>query len=41
MVMDLQFVNPKIGWAVGGESAGDTLIKTSDGGRTWTTQLSP
>jgi photosystem II stability/assembly factor-like uncharacterized protein len=41
VVMDLQFVNPTIGWAVGGASAGDTLIKTSDGGRTWTTQLSP
>ena len=40
-VMDLQFVNAAIGWAMGSEPAGNTLIKTSDGGRTWTAQLSP
>jgi photosystem II stability/assembly factor-like uncharacterized protein len=41
VVMDLQFVNTAIGWALGSEPGGNTLIKTSDGGRTWTTQLSP
>src|ERR1700737_2946110 len=40
-VMDFQFVNSAIGWALGSEPAGITLIKTSDGGRTWTTQLAP
>jgi photosystem II stability/assembly factor-like uncharacterized protein len=40
-VVDLQFVNATIGWARGAETAGATLIKTSDGGRTWTTQLAP
>jgi photosystem II stability/assembly factor-like uncharacterized protein len=40
-VADLQFVNTAIGWAMGSEPIGNTLIKTSDGGRTWTTQLSP
>ena len=41
VVLDLQFVNSAIGWAMGSEPAGATLIKTADGGRTWTTQLSP
>ncbi len=41
VVMDLQFVNTAIGWALGSEPGGNTLIKTSDGGRTWTTQLAP
>jgi photosystem II stability/assembly factor-like uncharacterized protein len=40
-VMDFQFVNSAIGWAMGSEPSGNTLIKSSDGGRTWTTQLSP
>jgi photosystem II stability/assembly factor-like uncharacterized protein len=40
-VMELQFVNSGVGWAMGSEPTGNTLIKTSDGGRTWTTQLSP
>jgi photosystem II stability/assembly factor-like uncharacterized protein len=40
-VMDVQFVNTATGWALGSEPAGNTLIKTSDGGRTWTTQLTP
>ena len=40
-VMDLQFVNETVGWAMGSEPTGNTLIKTADGGRTWTTQLSP
>jgi len=40
-VLDLQFVNSALGWAMGSEPAGATLIKTADGGRTWTTQLSP
>ena len=39
--MDLQFVNTGIGWAMGTEPAGNTLIKTSDGGQTWTTQTAP
>jgi photosystem II stability/assembly factor-like uncharacterized protein len=39
--MDLQFVGATIGWAMGSEPAGNTLIKTSDGGRTWTVQLGP
>jgi photosystem II stability/assembly factor-like uncharacterized protein len=41
VVMDLQFVGATIGWAMGSEPAGNTLIKTSDGGRTWTVQLGP
>jgi photosystem II stability/assembly factor-like uncharacterized protein len=40
-VSDLQFVNTDIGWAVGSEPAGDTLVKTLDGGQSWTTQLAP
>ncbi|MEA2636579.1 MAG: hypothetical protein QOH92_3346 [Chloroflexota bacterium] len=40
-VVDFQFVNSAIGWAMGSEPTGNTLIKTSDGGRTWTTRLSP
>ena len=40
-VVDFHFVNSAIGWAMGSEPAGDTLIKTTDGGKTWTTQLSP
>jgi photosystem II stability/assembly factor-like uncharacterized protein len=40
-VLDLQFVNQTVGWAMGSEPTGNTLIKTSDGGRTWTTQVSP
>ena len=41
VVMDLQFVTSTVGWAMGSEPAGNTLIKTADGGRTWTTQLAP
>jgi photosystem II stability/assembly factor-like uncharacterized protein len=40
-VQDLQFVSTTVGWAMGGEPTGNTLIKTSDGGRSWTKQLSP
>jgi len=40
-VVDLQFVDQTIGWAMGSEPTGNTLINTSDGGQTWTTQLSP
>jgi len=40
-VLDLQFVNTTVGWAIGSEPTGNTLIKTLDGGRTWTPQLSP
>ena len=40
-VMGFQFVTTEIGWATGSEPAGNTLIKTLDGGQTWTTQLSP
>ncbi|HET9849044.1 MAG TPA: hypothetical protein VFR68_10865 [Candidatus Dormibacteraeota bacterium] len=41
VVVDFQFVNSAIGWAMGSETMGDTLIKTVDGGRTWTAQLAP
>ena len=40
-VMGFQFVTAEIGWALGSEPGGVTLIKTSDSGRTWTTQLTP
>jgi photosystem II stability/assembly factor-like uncharacterized protein len=41
VVMDFQFVAPKIGWALGADSRGLPILKTVDGGATWTTQLSP
>jgi photosystem II stability/assembly factor-like uncharacterized protein len=41
VVMDFQFVTPQVGWALGADSRGLPILKTVDGGRTWTTQLSP
>jgi len=40
-VMDFQFITTEIGWVLSSEPQGEPIIKTSDGGRTWTTQLSP
>ena len=40
-VMGFQFVTTEIGWALASEPRGELIVKTSDGGRTWTTQLSP
>lgn len=39
-VLDYQFASARVGWALGSE-AGDTIIKTSDGGATWELQLQP
>jgi photosystem II stability/assembly factor-like uncharacterized protein len=41
VVVGFQFVTTETGWAIGSEPGGDTLIKSSDGGRTWTPQLGP
>lgn len=41
VVWDFQFVTPQVGWALGADSRGLPILKTVDGGRTWTTQLSP
>jgi photosystem II stability/assembly factor-like uncharacterized protein len=41
VVMDFQFVTAKIGWALGPVDAGEAILRTDDGGRTWTTQLTP
>ena len=41
VVMDFQFVTSKVGWALGADSRGLPILKTSDGGQTWTMQLSP
>lgn len=41
VVMDLQFVTAKIGWALSPLDAGEAILRTDDGGLTWTTQLSP
>ncbi len=41
VVMDFQFVTPQVGWALGADSRGLPILKTVDGGATWTTQLSP
>jgi photosystem II stability/assembly factor-like uncharacterized protein len=40
-VMGFQFVTTEIGWALASEPQGEPIVKTSDGGQTWTTQLSP
>ena len=40
-VMDFQFVTVQVGWALGADSRGLPILKTVDGGATWTTQLSP
>jgi photosystem II stability/assembly factor-like uncharacterized protein len=39
--MEFQFVTAKIGWALGPVDAGEAILRTDDGGRTWTTQLTP
>ena len=39
--MEIHFVNLSTGWALGSETVGQTILKTSDGGQTWTQQLSP
>lgn len=41
VVGDFQFVTPQVGWALGADSRGLPILKTVDGGATWTTQLSP
>ena len=41
VVMDFQFVTAQVGWALGADSRGLPILKTVDGGATWTTQLSP
>jgi photosystem II stability/assembly factor-like uncharacterized protein len=41
VVMDLQFVTAKIGWALSPVDAGEAILRTDDGGLTWTTQLKP
>lgn len=41
VVMDFQFVTSQVGWALGADSRGLPILKTVDGGKTWTTQLAP
>jgi photosystem II stability/assembly factor-like uncharacterized protein len=41
VVMDFQFVTSRVGWVLGADSRGLPILKTVDGGATWTTQLSP
>jgi photosystem II stability/assembly factor-like uncharacterized protein len=41
VVMDFQFVTSRVGWALGADSRGLPILKTVDGGATWTTQLAP
>ncbi|HKV32006.1 MAG TPA: hypothetical protein VJT14_13430 [Candidatus Dormibacteraeota bacterium] len=41
VVMDFQFVTAQVGWALGADSRGLPILKTLDGGKTWTTQLAP
>jgi photosystem II stability/assembly factor-like uncharacterized protein len=41
VVRDFQFVTSQLGWVLGADSGGVPILKTVDGGRTWTTQLSP
>jgi photosystem II stability/assembly factor-like uncharacterized protein len=40
-VMGFQFVTTEIGWALASEAGGEPIIKTENGGQTWTTQLAP
>ena len=40
-ITDYQFVSAQVGWAFGGDFRGLPILKTVDGGATWTTQLSP
>jgi photosystem II stability/assembly factor-like uncharacterized protein len=41
VVRDFQFVTSQVGWALGADSRGLPILKTVDGGKTWTTQLAP
>ena len=41
VVMDFEFVTSQVGWALGADSRGLPILKTVDGGRTWTTQMAP
>jgi photosystem II stability/assembly factor-like uncharacterized protein len=40
-VMDFQFMTSQVGWVLGADSRGLPILKTVDGGATWTTELSP
>lgn len=39
--MAIDFVDANVGWVMGSEPQGETLIKTTNGGQSWSTQLSP
>ena len=39
--VDFQFVTITTGWVIGAEPQGRIILKTADGGETWTTQLAP
>ena len=41
VVRDFQFVTAQVGWVLGADSRGLPILKTVDGGQTWTTQLAP
>ena len=41
VVRDFQFVTAQVGWVLGADSRGLPILKTIDGGQTWTTQLAP
>lgn len=41
VVAGFQFVTSQVGWALGADSRGLPILKTVDGGQTWTTQLTP
>jgi len=41
VVAGFQFVTVEIGWALASEPGGEAIVKTENGGQTWTTQLSP
>ena len=41
VVTDFQFVSAQVGWTFGADSRGLPILKTVDGGQTWTTQLAP
>ena len=38
-LLDVYFVNDNIGFAVGGDGVSSLILKTSDGGTNWTTQV--
>jgi len=41
VVTDFQFVSAQVGWTFGADSRGLPILKTVDGGQTWTTQFAP